>query len=722
MKHLRHLSALWLVALLADAGGRALSADLSITSVPPGATAFLDDRYIGLTPVALAVDGAGSHLVRLEKRGYAPWRGSVEVGDQPAKVEAQLTAEALGRISVMTNPPAADVYVDGLLLGKSPIAATDLELSSHTVQAVRPGYALAEQEVTLTAQTPGAEIALTLSARLDGYLLARIQAHPDDVVAMTDLAHEYAIRHQFEECLAMLGKAFDAVADNAIALDQDDIRRVYQEVERLHDKQFDYAADDVVAALRPRLLQALRAGIARRPANGETYETLGDLLAADGDPAGALTTYEGGAQKANLVPVRIRLLGAAGSARYAKGAALEQAGKWPEAVAAYEELVAAYPQLWCSENALVRICSIQGTQLSQPDKAYGAARLLVERFPNSPSCPQVLAQSATCLAQAKQDALAAEIGEAIATDYPWSLYAVSALTRSATYYEQTLKDSARAQAAWQKVIEIAGAGDSGAGARHHLADLRRAGGDAAGADALMAEIARDLPLSATALRVETDPSRKQHMTAASTAYQEAAKLQNEGKPGEAVARCDALPDEARDNYYACAAAELAIQITANTLKDPAKAVERHLAFVSRWPSHPESPQHLYQAGYLLEATIDDTPRAVQTYQQCVDSYPQSYYAAQCLYRVGYVLMYKAGYIDYAKSMAAFLKLAQMYPHSDYARLARKYAGDCQMQLRDTQKARAMFLELMNEDPNDYAAYLAAASGYQWVRMRKDPQQ
>jgi tetratricopeptide (TPR) repeat protein len=218
---------------------------------------------------------------------------------------------------------------------------------------------------------------------------------------------------------------------------------------------------------------------------------------------------------------------------------------------------------------------------------------------------------------------------------------------------------------------------------------------------------------------ETDPQRKQQIATARTAYQEAAKLQQDGKPAEALARCESLPDDCRNNYYACQAQELAINM--NQVKSPAKAVEGHLAFVARWPAHPECGLHLYQAGYLLEATVDDVPRAIQVYQQCVDAYPQDRYAVLCLDQMARVWMYKQMYIDYARARDAFLKLAETYAHffSYNARLARKSAADCQMQLRDTQKARAMYLQLMNEDPNDYASYLAASSGYTWIRMRKD---
>jgi hypothetical protein len=63
-------------------------------------------------------------------------------------------------------------------------------------------------------------------------------------------------------------------------------------------------------------------------------------------------------------------------------------------------------------------------------------------------------------------------------------------------------------------------------------------------------------------------------------------------------------------------------------------------------------------------------------------------------------------------------LTRDFPNSDYAQMARKYAADCQMQLRETDRAREAYLQLMTEDPSGYVASLAARM-YQTVRMRKE---
>jgi tetratricopeptide (TPR) repeat protein len=704
--------------LLALTPAALMAARLEVASQPEGATVFLDDRYLGSTPLALDIDAAGAHLVRIQKRGFAVWRGTVELGPEPARVQAQLSPETLGRIEVVTDPSSADVYVDGRLVGKSPAAVDSLELDHHRVQIAKSGFRLEVLDVELTAADTQAKLEVSLTARVADYLVAHVRAHPEDVMAITDLAHEYAIRHQFDECLEMLGKGLDAVGDYGEKLDPDHIRRVYQEIERLHDKQFDYAPDEVVAGLQPRLLDALRAGIERRPANGYTYLCLAEQLIAQSDTEAALATLEEGAAKAEGVPLPIRLSGRAASLRYQRGTAAEKQKDWEGTLAAYEELAELHPKSWATENGLSRMVAIYGTHLSKPDEALKTARRLVAQFPDSPSCASVLSDVATHLTKAGQHEQAADLYVEIAETYPWYREAPEGLLTAARVYEQKLKAPERALSAWQKLIEIGGNSEAAAEARARAADILRTGGDAEAADALIAELLRDFPLSMAATLAETDEQRKARNEAARLAYRQVPRLYRQRNLDELASACENLITGYGDTYYACQAQRLLISAY-RTQKDYEKEIAARQRFVELWPNHPDSPQNLYQAAHTLQTIIKDVPRAIAAYQQCVDDYPDSPMAEQSLHTLAQIWQSETEVIDYAKAMETFLRLANDFPHSEYARLARKYAADCQLELRDTERARAMYMEVMAENPHDYAAYLAAASGYERIRMRPD---
>jgi hypothetical protein len=50
-----------------------------VVSRPPGALVRLDGRAVGKTPIRLPAVSAGSHVIRLELTGYAPWTAGIQV-------------------------------------------------------------------------------------------------------------------------------------------------------------------------------------------------------------------------------------------------------------------------------------------------------------------------------------------------------------------------------------------------------------------------------------------------------------------------------------------------------------------------------------------------------------------------------------------------------------------------------------------------------------------
>ncbi len=703
--------------LLASACMPAIASPLDVTSEPAGGTVFLDDRYLGTTPLSIDVPAEGEHLIRVERRGFVSWRGTVTLGAEATRVEATLQTEALGSISASTDPDGADVYIDGVLTGKSPLTVPDLPLGGHQVQVSAPGFLLKSQDVVLTPEQLDATLEFTLSGRIEQYLIAHVEAHPEDVMALTDLAHEYALRNQFDECLDALGKAFDSVAIYIDQLDGHEIRRVYQEVERLSDKQYEYASDEEVSALRPRLAEALRAAIERHPENGYTYDRLGDVLTTLGQTDEALEVYKTGAEKAQSLAGRIKLLGVAGSTLYARGTAAEKAQDWAGAIAAYTEVTTTYPEHWTAENAWGRIAQVQGQRLTDPAASLDAVRKLDEHFPNSLDLPVAMSRTAQAFLKATDYetyiVLSTEMGER----FPDYAQTPSMLARSAAYAAKQLADPDRAIALYRQLFALGNATSYASSGRRQAAAILRKQGDEEGAAALEQEILDRFPLSQDITYLEKDPEKRKHIGEARKAYTEATKLAKAGSHGEAVARCEAIIAEYGRTYWSVTAQKYIVNIW-TMAKDWERASAAGQAFAKAWPHHPEAAEHLYQAAYSIQTQIGDLPRAIEAHQACVDQYPDDTYAASSLYQMAYVQYRGDTMVDYEKAMEAFMRLARDFPRHQYAATSRKYAADCQMQLRDPEKARAMFVELMEEDPNSYLAYLAS-SGHQLIRMRND---
>ena len=98
------------------------SGSLSINSVPAGAGAYLDDRYMGVSPIVLNEVPLGTHTVMLDLAGYQPYSMSVQVtGEAPAEVNANLVAvptTAPGKAPLGMMPIAGALAVSVLLAGR----------------------------------------------------------------------------------------------------------------------------------------------------------------------------------------------------------------------------------------------------------------------------------------------------------------------------------------------------------------------------------------------------------------------------------------------------------------------------------------------------------------------------------------------------------------------------------------------------------------------------
>ena len=122
---------------------------------------MLDGKSVGVTPLTVRDVEPGAHVIRLVRDGYvaAERRVSVtrarpsqtlavELSRQPAAESAAVpvptTPGNLGRntgvLFVDSRPAAANVYVDGKLVGTTPVQVENVEPGSHVVRLERDGY------------------------------------------------------------------------------------------------------------------------------------------------------------------------------------------------------------------------------------------------------------------------------------------------------------------------------------------------------------------------------------------------------------------------------------------------------------------------------------------------------------------------------------------------------------------------------------------------------
>ncbi len=125
---------------------------ISVTSLPAGASVFLDGRRVGgVTPTRLSYADGDFHEVRVELLGYAPTVRRITPDDRDAEISVTLQPESRPRgYLIVESSRTLPVWVDGadttLLAPTSPILVA---VGEHLVQLREDGAVRAAARVTI---------------------------------------------------------------------------------------------------------------------------------------------------------------------------------------------------------------------------------------------------------------------------------------------------------------------------------------------------------------------------------------------------------------------------------------------------------------------------------------------------------------------------------------------------------------------------------------------
>jgi len=141
---------------------------LNVRSTPSGAKVFVDDREAGRTPMAVRDLTEGPHRIRIARDGFAAHdrrivitrqrpaqlitatlarQGQPAAAARPATQTATRTpapapAPPVGRgaLTVDSRPVGARVFLDGRLIGTTPLASTPIDAGDHAIRLEHDGY------------------------------------------------------------------------------------------------------------------------------------------------------------------------------------------------------------------------------------------------------------------------------------------------------------------------------------------------------------------------------------------------------------------------------------------------------------------------------------------------------------------------------------------------------------------------------------------------------
>ncbi|MBE7410600.1 MAG: PEGA domain-containing protein [Leptospiraceae bacterium] len=103
---------------------------------------FLDGAYLGKTPIDKKEVVSGKHELFLFKDGFLPQTKEIQISTNSQNTfRFELKKiEAKGKISVVSDPPGADVYLGMTLLGQTPLKNISVPVGSNQVRVSKETY------------------------------------------------------------------------------------------------------------------------------------------------------------------------------------------------------------------------------------------------------------------------------------------------------------------------------------------------------------------------------------------------------------------------------------------------------------------------------------------------------------------------------------------------------------------------------------------------------
>lgn len=127
-------------------------AEMTISSQPEGAKVLIDGEAEGLTPAKLELI-EGEHQITLQLNNYADWQESFQItAEQALNIGAVALLPAPGVLKLTTEPSAANVTVNGVFEGQTPLVMSLSPERTHTLSIFKAGYRRHTESLSLAAK------------------------------------------------------------------------------------------------------------------------------------------------------------------------------------------------------------------------------------------------------------------------------------------------------------------------------------------------------------------------------------------------------------------------------------------------------------------------------------------------------------------------------------------------------------------------------------------
>lgn len=280
----------WILLALGVGCTRTRQKGPEISTEPPGAMVFVDDRYLGLTPLSLPVLKRGAHLLRIERHGHLPVVRAIHASSARS-LSFRLEAIPLGALQVVSTPAAASVWVDGVLKGITPLKVENLAVGEAEVRVERRGY---EPKTFAVAIEAGqiASVDASLTPRQEEFYVNQIRQRPEDSSLALELAHLRLVRGDLDGAIVEYERALDLLLSGKDTSGQGN--RIFPEIEKINRGEVEVSAGDadVLIRVRLKLLEMFERLVEKYPARADLYKRLADYYGREGQRQKAAEVFE----------------------------------------------------------------------------------------------------------------------------------------------------------------------------------------------------------------------------------------------------------------------------------------------------------------------------------------------------------------------------------------------------------------------------------------------
>ncbi|MDE0929827.1 MAG: PEGA domain-containing protein [Halioglobus sp.] len=140
-------------------------ADVTVKSLPSGATILLDGEAVGKTPATVEVL-QGEHQLMLQLQAYANWQQTLQIkASENLDLGVVALQPAAGELALSSVPSSANVTLDGEFQGQTPLTLILIPDRAHRLAVFKPGYKRYDSSVQLPAAGSDTQT-VTLQAEL----------------------------------------------------------------------------------------------------------------------------------------------------------------------------------------------------------------------------------------------------------------------------------------------------------------------------------------------------------------------------------------------------------------------------------------------------------------------------------------------------------------------------------------------------------------------------